>query len=62
MRMTEGEVGNEQGEAEGEEGKEAALSAGSGGQEGCVHLEEWVVVVVKLSQHCHHLLTTDVTG
>lgn len=38
MRRVEEEVGNEQGEAEGEEGKEAAPSAGSGVQEGGVHL------------------------
>lgn len=38
MRREEEEVGNEQGEREGEEGKEEALSAGSGVQEGSVHL------------------------
>lgn len=54
-------MGDVQGEAEGEEGKEAELRAGSGVQEGGVHLEEWVAVVVKLSLHCHHLLTTQVT-
>lgn len=62
MRKVEEEVGNEQGEAKGEEGKEAVLSTGSGVQEGHIHLWEGPVVVVKISQNCHHLLTTDVTG
>lgn len=61
MRRLEEEVGNEQGGAEGEEGTEVALSAGSGMPEGSVYLQEWVVVGAKLSQHCHHLLTTDAT-
>lgn len=59
--MRREEVRNEQGEAEGEEGKEAVLSAGSGAQGAGIHLQEWVIVVVKLSQHCHHLLDTDAT-
>lgn len=56
MRKVEEEVENEQGEAEGEEGKVAVLSSGSGVQMVGIHL------VVKLSQHCHHLLTIEVPG
>lgn len=62
IRRVEEELGNDKGEAEGEEGKEAALRSGSDVQEGGVHLQDWTEVAVKLSEHCHHLLTTGSSG
>lgn len=62
IRRVEEELGNDKGEAEGEDGKEAALRSGSDVQERGVHLQDWTEVAVKLSEHCHHLLTTGSSG
>lgn len=43
-------------------GQRATLILGSGVHQDGLHQEEWGAVVVKLSEDCHHLRTTELTA